>query len=290
MATNTNINISPKNITGKCDLKCAYGFKYPISNSTAKNEGILINLSYENGPNTQVIYNNYKYLVNNINIVSPSIHTFNDASYPGEIIIYHNPVEGGNTLAVCIPFVSSSELSSASATITEIIKLVSINAPSNGESTNLNLNNFTLQNIIPKKPYFAYTNENTDWIVFGSFDAIPLSSDTITTLQKIIQPYYLPTPGSELFYNQQGPNKGLSLGDGIYISCKPTGSSEENTEITYDKNSTTAINFSSIGNILKSETFKIILGVLISLILFILIFYCLYLFYSWISSYKIKQN
>jgi hypothetical protein len=281
----TNINISPKNITGKCDLKCAYAFKYPISNSTARNDGIMINLSYENNTNPPVLYNQQKYLVNNINIVSPSIHTYNGSSCVGEIIIYHNPVQGGNILAVSIPFITSSETSYATSIITDIINLVATNAPSSGESTNLNLTNFTLQTIIPKKPYFAYTNDNTDWIVYGDLEAIPLSSSTISTLQKIIQPYYLSTPGTDLFYNPNGPNMGLSIGDGIYISCKPTGSSDEETTISYDKN-TTSIDFSSIKNLFKSDTFKIIISILISIILFVLIFYGIYVFYSYLSSNK----
>ena len=36
-----NINIAPQNISGKCDLKCAYNFKYSESNSTARNKSLL---------------------------------------------------------------------------------------------------------------------------------------------------------------------------------------------------------------------------------------------------------
>lgn len=285
-----NINISPKNITGKCDLKCSYAFKYPISNSTARNDDIMINLTYDNSSTPPVLYNNQKYIVNNISIVSPSIHTFNGNSMPGEIIIYHNPQQGGNTLAVAIPFSSSSESSTAGTTITEIINLVSLNAPSSGESTNLNLNNFTLQNIVPKKPYYAYTYDTTDWLVFGQLEAIPLSSSTISTLQKIIKPYSLSTPGNELYYNPNGPNMGLSIGDGIYISCKPTGSSEDETSVTYNNNNNTYTDFSTIKNIFKSETFKIIISVLVSIILFIIIFYGIFLFYSYISKKNITSK
>ena len=40
-----NINISVQNIQGKCDLKCSYNFKYPESNTTAKNNGVFISLT-----------------------------------------------------------------------------------------------------------------------------------------------------------------------------------------------------------------------------------------------------
>jgi carbonic anhydrase len=274
-----NINISPSNVKGKCDLKCSYGFKYSESNSTAKNNGVLINITYDSTSVPPVIYNQEKYIVDNITIVSPSIHLFNNKSMPGEIIVTHNPQKGGNTLKVCIPFTSSSESSTASQIITDIINKVATNAPSQGDSTNLNMS-FSLQQIIPRKPFFAYSGDNTDWIVYGQLDAIPLSSSTITTLKKIIKPFPIPTPGGDLFYNSKGPSSGISLGDGIYISCQPTGSSKEDTQVEYNKNST-SFDFS---NTFESPIFKLVFVIVIGVILFIVIFYGISAFYKNLSS------
>lgn len=279
--SNQNINISAKNIAGKCDLKCSYNFKYSESNSTAKNNGIMINLTYDSTSIPPVIYNNEKYNVGNISIVSPSIHIFNGSTKPGEIIITHNPVKGGNTLEVCIPFTTSSESSKSSQIITNIIKKIATNAPSEGDSTNLNISNFNLENIIPRKPFFAYSQEKTDYIVYGDLDSIPLSSTTISTLQKIIKPFPVKTQGGNLFYNSKGPTSGVQIGDGIYISCKPTGSSKELTSVEYDKNISTAIDFS---NIFENSTFRTILIILIGCIIFIIIFYGISIFYKYISS------
>jgi carbonic anhydrase len=279
-----NINISARNIKGKCDLKCSYAFKYSESNSTAKNNGVLISLTYDSRSIPPVVYNNEKYVVENVTIVSPSIHTFNDNSMPGEIIITHNPQNGGNSLKVCIPFTSSSESSPAAQIITDIINKVSTNAPSQGDSTNLNMS-FSLQKIVPRKPFFTYSEGNNDWIVFGQLDAIPLSSATISTLQKIIQPFQIPTPGGDLFYNSKGPISGVQLGDGIYISCQPTGSSEEETAVEYDKNST-SVDFSNIfkSPIFKSPIFKLIIVIIIGCLIFVTIFYGISVFYKFLSS------
>jgi len=274
-----NINISASNVKGRCDMKCSYNFKYSESNSTAKNNGVLIQLTYDSTNIPPVVYNNVKYVVDNITIVSPSIHTFDSNSMPGEIIITHNPQNGGNTLKVCIPFTSSSESSNASQIITDIINKVATNAPSEGNSTNLNMS-FSLQSIIPRKPFFVYSEGTTDWIVYGELDAIPLSSTTISTLQKIIKAFPIPTPGGDLFYNSKGPTSGVQLGDGIYISCQPTGSSEEETAVEYDKNSS-SVDFS---NIFQSPIFKIIIIVIIGCILFTIIFYGISTFYKYLSS------
>jgi hypothetical protein len=199
---------------------------------------------------------------------------------PGEIIVEHIPVKGGNNLNVCVPFISSSETSTASNLITQVIETVASNAPSEGDSTNLNISNFNLQSIIPRKPFFAYSTGNYDYIVFGELDAIPLSSTTITTLQQIIKPFPLPMPSAPLFYNSKGPVSGLQIGDGLYISCQPTGSSDEETAVSYDKNSSN-VDFS---NVLDSPVFKLIIMIIVGCILFIIVFYGLSAFYNYLSQ------
>lgn len=273
-----NINISPKSVTGKCDLKCSYQFKYQESSSTAKNNGVVINLTYDTRNYSPVNYNTQKYNVSNISIVSPSIHVFNDNKMSGEIIIEHSPINGGNNLNICIPFITSSESSPATSLITDIIKKVSTNAPSEGDTTNIGL--ITLQKIVPRKPFYFYSNDTTDYVVYGSIDAIPLSSSSIETLQKIIKPFDLSTPGENLFYNAKGPISGLQLGDGIYISCQPTGSSNDEVAVSYDKNST-SFDFSNISD---SPLFKMIILIIIGCILFISLFYGISIIYDKLIS------
>ncbi len=274
-------NISMANVKGKCDLKCSYAFKYSESNSSAKNNGVTINLTYDSSNVPPVVFNQEKYQVSEIKIVCPSIHLFNNTNTPGEIIITHTPTKGGNLLEVCIPLTSSSESSTASQIVTDIITKVATNAPSDGDSTNLNMN-FNLQEIVPRKPFFTYSQDRNTWIVYGVIDAIPLSSSTLSTLEQIIKPFPLPTLGGDLFYNSKGPISGVQLGNGIYISCQPTGSSKEETAVEYDKTpSSTAVDFS---NIFDSPIFKVIISILIGGILFFVIFYGVNSFFNYLSS------
>ena len=102
------------------------------------------------------------------------------------------------------------------------------------------LKEFNLQNIIPNKPFYSYKeSDSSEWIVFGILEAIPLSSSTLSTLSKIIKPFQLSVTGGALFINSSGPNSSGNIGDGIYISCKPTGSSEEEIPVEYSKNTVT---------------------------------------------------
>jgi carbonic anhydrase len=280
-----SIDISKKNVSGKCDLKCAYNFQYPESNTTAKNQDVLINLSYDNSKSPPVTYNTQKYTVTQTIITSPSLHLFNGVTTDAEIIIVHTPVKGGPVLYVSIPVKSSSESSDASYLLKEIIDVTATNAPSQGESTNLSISGFTLDKIVPNKPYYSYTDKgNNDWIVFGILDAIPLNSDTITTLQKIIKPYPIPMIGGELFFNSSGPNS-TKVGEGIYISCKPTGSSSEETEVEYSKN-TPSYDFA---NILDNPVTKTIFQIIVGVILFLIVFMIFNYIYQWITTGETKM-
>ena len=279
-----NIDISSKNVSGKCDLKCAYNFNYSESNSTAKNKEVMINLTYDNTSISPVLYNNQKYNVSQIFITSPSVHLFDNAYVDAEIYVEHIPINGGPNLYVGVPIISSSESSTASNLITQIIDSVSTNAPSNGDSTNLNINGFTLQDIIPVKPFYAYSEKNNnEWIVYDIKDAIPLNSNTLSKLKQIIKPFPLPMQGNELFINKAGPNI-TDIGDGIYISCKPTGSSEEETAVVYDTNSS-----SNTSSFWDNSVTKLIIQILVGCLLFIVIFYLIYYFYNFIITGSTKM-
>lgn len=274
--SSSSINISNSNIAGKCNLKCAYHFKYTDhenSSLTATNYGVLVRIAYENqgSSGSPVLYNKQKYTVSHIELVCPSVHLFNGATMAGELLIKHEPVQGGNPLTVCVPLTSSSESTPGTPLLTTIIQTVATNAPAEGDSTVLQLSSFSLNTLVPKKPFYAYSDNKTDWIVFGDLTAIPLSAQVLSTLQQILQPFSLATPGTALFYNSEGPDTGLAIGDGIYISCKPTGSSEETTAVTYDtSSSSSSVDFT---NVWKSPYLKWILVSIAGCLLLLALFY-----------------
>jgi len=271
MTTNNNIDIS-KYTAGNntCDLKCAYNFDYPETNLVATNYGIMINCIFDNNTSTPVVYNQQKYSVTSMMIVSPSIHFFNgNQTNPAgnqtnaEIIISHTPSVSGNGLAVCIPIIQSNDSNEASNLVTNLIQSVSNSANQQGQKVNINTN-ITLNTIIPKQPFYSYTDgNNTDFIVFDISDAIGINSDSITSLQQMIKPFPIPTPGNSLFYNKNGPNNS-NIGDGIYIKCNPVGASKDEVPVEYSKNSSSYDIFS--GN--NENVIKIILQILFVVLVF----------------------
>jgi carbonic anhydrase len=271
------INISSQNIYGNCDLKCSYNFKYNKSNLTAKNNGVFISYSHELGSTNPVVYNTQKYNVSKINIYSPSIHKFNNKYVNAEIVIEHIPEIGGEMLYVCIPIIASSNTSDASYMVSEMIQNVANNAPAINETTALNISQFNLNTIVPVKPFFSYTGTEGlvgQVIIFGNNNAIPISQTVLNVLSKIIKPFPITIRGGNVFYNTKGPNTVKIGGDGIYISCQPTGSSQEEKTVTYDKVvKYDLFNFNLLNNPSSSIILQIIIGFIICISVFLLLNY-----------------
>ena len=272
--SNPTINISSQNVYGNCDLKCSYNYKYNQSNSTATNNGVFISLSYDKDSTSPVVYNTHNYFVSQINIYSPSLHKFNGNFVAAEVVIEHAPEIGGDLLYVCIPIIASTNSSDASNMLSEIIQSVASNAPAANETTNLNLSKFNLNSFVPSKPFFSYAGTQGlvgQIIVFGITNAIPINQKILSSLSKIIKPYPITIAGGNVFFNSKGPNSvqlGNKSNNGIYISCQPTGSSEEETQVAYSKNPT---NY-NLSAILNDPNVVLILQIFVGCIVFIIVF------------------
>jgi carbonic anhydrase len=271
--TTPEINISADNVVGECELKCAYNHKYLNSSCVATNNGVMILLSYDKTSTPSVTYNHNKYDVGQITIYSPSFHKYNGDFMDAEIIITHNPVMGGAQMAVAIPIIQSTMSTTATMLLSQIILGVSTGAPTNGESTTISMANYSLTSFIPTKPFYNFsdTTTNIEYIAFDKENSIDLSQQTLNTLRSIIGKYDVTAYGGDLFYNKKGPNATSTEGD-IYISCLPTGNSEENIDVVYDKPSVSV-------DVLSSPIFKYLVGALIFIISFYVI-HVLILFFA----------
>jgi len=121
----------------------------------------------------------------------------------------------------------------------------------------LNVTNYTLEYLVPgKTPFFSYTNTNDNayYIVYGMDNAIFVDPNVIQNLQSVVSPYYTNPAYNDtivspnitaniypLFLNQTGATNLLTtnLSDEIYIDCQPTGSSNEQTNVTTATTTTT---------------------------------------------------
>ena len=271
------IDISMSKITGKCDYKCSYSFSYNNSSCIATNRGDYLSLSYDKSSSPPVLYNSSGYDVQEIRIYIPSLHSYNDSKADGELIIIHSSNTGAKPLLVCIPIKSNNTSSVSGLFFKTVVDTVSDSAPSNGESTTVNIPRYNLSAIVPKKPFFSYSatepyqpcSSDVEYIVFDLLQAhLDMMPETLTKLQSIIEsnPYDIKI-GPNLFYNETGPGKG-SAGNDIYIDCQPVGESDETTDIVTDTGGSSSSSL-SFSDWLNSPTVKLVLGSL----LFIIILY-----------------
>ncbi len=278
----SQINISPNSVRGKCELKCAYNFKYQAVNVTARNDGAHISLTSDQESVPSVLFNKNKYTVMSSFLCSPSLHLYNGKLADAEFITAHVPIEGGSYLYVYIPIKISDNSTPASTMITDVINSVATSANSKGEK--VSIGNFNLAKIFPNKPFINYVYlQGFEIIVFPLTEAIPIKSSTIDKLKKIIT-LSDPIKGDvDLFYNSVGPNSTSTLGDGIYISCNPTGVSTETTEVEYYKDEDEAI---TLENLLENEYVKMLLLTLLLGVVFLVIFFIFNNFFNFIDGSK----
>jgi hypothetical protein len=167
----SQLNVSNSNIAGKCDLKCAYNFKYTATGLIATNEGASIYVKMDVQKTPPVTYNTESYNASFFNIVSPSANLYNGKQTQGEINIFHTPsstTASTNYFVVTIPLYESTNSNSATNLLTQIITNVASSAPSTGEQTTININDFTLQNIVPSKPFYSYLDNKISLVPHSS--------------------------------------------------------------------------------------------------------------------------
>ena len=284
---NSPIDISGTRSLGKCVDKCDLTFKYNISSVNITNHGDYLNVKYDDVSNSdaQVTFNSKKYKVTDLRIYSPSLHTYNGNQMPAEILIIHTPVDGGNQLFVSVPIMNSNSVNAGSTMISAILTHALANAPADGNESRLdNIKNFSLNSVVPKKPYYYYSGVNflnqpcsaaVDIVCYLPYTAnIGINTDLVDKLSFVIKPSNItPKPYTEgdtprLYFNEEGATSSDSNGsDDIVISCQPyddTGDPNETTDYVVDTDSS-PLNPSDIFN---SGWFQVIAG---SFIFFLII-------------------
>lgn len=231
------LNKTPINIVGNvpnCSLKCNLSFNYPSSKLLrVLNKGNYINIALERMNESPVSFNNESYNVENIRLYTPSLHTFAGINTYAEMIISHTNDNNSSYLLICIPISVNNINNDNSALLSRIIQEMSKRANSLGEETVIQEERFSLNNIVPRKPFFSYegvlpyspNNGKVNFIVYNTDNAIPINYEIFKKMKNMIvsQNIDVYPENGRLFYNNKGPSN-KNTEDDIYIDCKPTGS------------------------------------------------------------------
>jgi hypothetical protein len=231
--SSTEMNITPTAITNMCDEKCLFSYNYQVVNTVsmyigANSNYFVITYSSSNPP---VTFNNLAYNLQTIYIYFPSVHTFNNTSEAGEIVMNHVCQSNqSNQLSICIPILSSGGVSCP--LFNSIINCLIDGSPeitTSSQSYSLPNADFnTFINLVSSPTYYYYNESTTqDVIVFSLNSGISLLSDQNSVITLINAPTNIVFPSvTQLYYNSDGPT--VDYGDGeIYIDCQPVNQSNE---------------------------------------------------------------
>ena len=272
--SNSPINIAKQSIAGACDEKCNLVFNYHKSNCNVTNNADYLELDYEENTKNPVKFNGLSLDVYKVRIYSPSVHTYNNERAEGEIIISHNG--NGSNLLICVPFMVSDDITTeCSKMLEQIVIGTSRLASKPGNRATLNVDNYNLNNVVPKLPYFFYEanlpyepcNGNNNIVVFHTNTYATIESKVLKNLKKIISNADIKIRTGPNLYLSGAKAKTTEKSD-IYISCKPVNKKEGFTnlnnyyEVEINKNNTLDIIYDNIIPIFIGSAF--LFGILIS--------------------------
>ena len=174
--------------------------------------------------------------VDEIRLYRPSLHQYNGNSADAELIIKH--IGNGSNVLVCVPISISASKTASSDLLDTILSNTLSKAPNQGESTQINIKNFTLNDFVPTASFYSYKGTlpydpctgSYNYVVFDKRDGAQISTTGFSNLSKLISKRFSQIKTNEFFYNKTGSAEGLSttdLGDGFYLECDATGNEGE---------------------------------------------------------------
>ena len=92
-----------------------------------------------------------------------------------------------------------------------IIEAIKADAKAKNDIIYVKADKFTLNSFIPKGKFYSYSGNDlngsdTDFVVFGIENAIPMNQPIFNSLTELILPISIQMKGGALFVNDKGPN------------------------------------------------------------------------------------
>jgi len=222
--------------TQPCSGICNYTFSYALSTCQLANKGEYLSIITSTRGNV-IKFNNLPFTLTETRLYHPSLHTFDGAQTDAELILVHGGPNGQNFL-VCIPIVSGSGSSQTATFFNAFVPLI---PQSSGTNIMVDVNNWSLNNIVPNAPFYFYQatapfppcTGSYNLIVFGKSSAAHIAAADLPHLKAAItaQTYVAKgAPAKGLFYNKSGTlsqSGGSGSDSEIYIDCRPEGEEYE---------------------------------------------------------------
>jgi len=261
----------------KCTTGCELSFDFKETNLTVGNRKNYLGFGIDPVMTPPVVYNNKKYtpVISAVFYDASSNPSISYDTVPPSAFFAVILQSGSNQLLMVIPIVeSSTNQTSASAMLTKVLVDSVSKAPSQNIEAKLAVSDFSFQSIFPtNSPFFVINNDNSSTNVFFK-NPISIEKTVLDDLKKILNPLTGVLGNStnpKVYYNESGAGSNALIKDEeIYIDCQPVNSSKETIEYV-TKNPLK----NDLSTILNDPTTYLILQMILSCIVFIVIYFIL---------------
>ena len=218
-----------------CTEKCKLIDKYGLSNCVITNKGTYLDIECASAPNV-INYGGTNLTVSSVRLYLKSLNTYDGFNADGELIITHT-AGGGKNVYICIPIVNNEKSGTSSKWFSKIIPF----SPTKKDtSIPINVNNFTLNDVIPQSAFYIYDGGTFSWgcnssdemIIFHKDQAINMKNREFKTLASLIKSESMVkiTPKSdEMNFNKKGTSNGPGESpdaQGKSLTCTPVEDGE----------------------------------------------------------------
>lgn len=285
-----------------CNGKCNLSYNYDTTNITCFNKRnyLLINLVNESSnvitystntnANSSCNLQGGSYVINRIRIYRPSLHTYDSVHADAELIIEHTNNMGGNDLFICLPISNNSGTQpKASSQLNKIINFMGQVGNNTGEGGQISDLAFNLNDFIPNKGFYTYSATIpympcSNCVIFIVWDyneaSININDAKLEILKSLISTKYFTIKQNKielgLAYNSNGASHSTNSEDTIYIDCQPTDNNgelitKETVDYSDESSISNTISSNPINDYLNSDFIKVIIGILLILIIYIIL-------------------
>ena len=243
------IDVSSGN-NSTCDAVCNFSYDYGNSSCSTENKKWYVKVNGGNGDNKVSITGLGDLDVISIKLFKPSLNKYDGQNMDGELIIEHLSGTKGANLFVCIPLKGTNGENASVRWFRKFVKTIPTNYNSGSKCSSTNVVDFTLNDVIPKGPYFYVENvtmregrtTNEDRVImFDSRVATRIGAKELKALSNIIKPIHeknwpVQSASKNVFYNRKGTEKGPGItgtkaGDSNNMTCYPVNEAGEKIEM-----------------------------------------------------------
>ena len=218
-----------------CTEKCKLIYKYGLSNCTVENKGTYLDIECASAPNV-INYGGSDLTVSSVRLYLKSLNTYDGFNADGELIITHT-AGGGKNVYICIPIVNNEKSGTSSKWFSKIIPF---SPTKKNTSIPINVNNFTLNDVIPQSAFYIFDGGTFSWgcnnkdemIIFHKDQAINMKNREFKTLASLIKSESMVkiTPkADEMNFNKKGTSNGPGESpdaEGKSLTCTPVEDGE----------------------------------------------------------------